>query len=103
MMLPSALRSVLSSPPSPSSIQCSIVLGAYRIFHAQRNSRDGLIHGTVKLQVDMTAAGALAIVQLMAMEKAIFRRFLNPVISAGNRGISADTELLIGGLFQMVA
>ena len=51
----------------------------------------------------MTAAGALAIAQLMAMEKAIFMLFLNPIISAGNRGVPADTELVIGGLFQMVA
>ena len=51
----------------------------------------------------MTAAGALAIAQLMSMEKAIFMLALHAVINAGDRGVSADTELVIGGLFQMVA
>ena len=51
----------------------------------------------------MIAAGALAIAQQMATEKATFMLFRNPVISAGYPGVSADAELVIGGLLQMVA
>lgn len=87
----------------PSSTQCSRVLRAYKDIHAQRDSSDGLIHGTMKNTAIRHGCcrciGNRSINAHMPMEKAIFMLFLNLVISAGDRGVPTDTGLVIGGIF----
>ena len=70
----------------PSSIQCSTVPGAYRVVHAQRNSRDGLIHGTVKEAPSRhDCRRRIGNRPTNGYGEGFFMLFLNPVVSAGNR------------------
>ena len=81
------------------------MLRAYKDIYAQRDSSDGLIYGTMKkAAIRHDCCGCIGNRSTNGYGEGYSSCYsLSPVISAGNRGVSADTELLIGGLFQMVA